>query len=97
MRQSVDRAACERLGTGRLDAFLELGAGPAWHSVACGQNIPGARAVAVDNSPAMLARARERVASANLESTVAVVEDDMTALDVDDANNMIVVLKKPEE
>ena len=45
------RAACERLGTGRLDAFLELGAGPAWHSVACGQNIPGARAVAVDNSP----------------------------------------------
>ena len=77
------RAACERLGTGRLDAFLELGAGPAWHSVACGQNIPGARAVAVDNSPAMLARARERVASANLESTVAVVEGDMTALDVD--------------
>ena len=77
------RAACERLGTGRLDAFLELGAGPAWHSVACAKTIPGARAVAVDNSSAMLARARERVAAANLESSVAVVEGDMTALDVD--------------
>ena len=76
------RAACERLGTGRLDAFLELGAGPAWHSVACGQNIPGARAVAVDNSPPCW-RARAAASPPRTSSPVAVVEDDMTALDVD--------------
>ena len=71
-----------RLGTGREPAsLLELGAGPAWHSTAMASLCPGAVAVAVDNSTAMLERARERVAECALNERVAVVEGDMTRLD----------------
>jgi len=72
----------KRLGTGRDPAsLLELGAGPAWHSTAVASLCPGAVAVAVDNSPAMLERARERVTECALNERVAVVDGDMTKLD----------------
>ena len=72
----------ERHGTGRpIASLLELGAGPAWHSTAVASLCPGAVAVAVDNSTAMLTRARERVTTSALDERVAVVEGDMTRLD----------------
>jgi cyclopropane fatty-acyl-phospholipid synthase-like methyltransferase len=48
-------------GTGQLARLLELGSGPAWHSTAAAASLQ-CRAVAVDNSPAMNERAKERVA-----------------------------------
>jgi tRNA1(Val) A37 N6-methylase TrmN6 len=75
-----------------MTSLLELGAGPAWHSTATATALPGAVAVAVDNAAPMLARARERVAHAELTDRVAVVEGDMTSLDatavIDEATKM---------
>ena len=41
-----------------MRSVLELGAGPAWHSVSCVTTQGPCVAVALDNAPAMLARAR---------------------------------------
>ena len=74
---------CETHGGGKLRSLLELGAGPAWHSVSCVTTQGPCVAVALDNAPAMLARAAQRAREQRCEQSVAVVEGDMTAFDVD--------------
>lgn len=74
---------CETHGSGRLRSLLELGAGPAWHSVSCVTTQGPCVAVALDNAPAMLARASQRARERGCEGSVAVVSGDMTAFDVD--------------
>jgi hypothetical protein len=74
---------CETHGPGRLRSLLELGAGPAWHSVSCVTTQGPCVAVALDNAPAMLARAAQRAREQRCEQSVAVVSGDMTAFDVD--------------
>ena len=64
-----------------MRSVLELGAGPAWHSVSCVTTQGPCVAVALDNAPAMLARASRRALERGCEGSVAVVAGDMTRLD----------------
>ena len=64
-----------------MRSVLELGAGPAWHSVSCVTTQGPCVAVALDNAPAMLARASRRALERGCEGSVAVVAGDMTSLD----------------
>lgn len=75
---------CEKHGGGgALTSILEIGAGPAWHSIASVAKFPDCIAVAVDNAPAMIARAKERASESTCGERVAVVEGDMTNLDIE--------------
>ena len=64
-----------------MRSVLELGAGPAWHSVSCVTTQGPCVAVALDNTPAMLKRASQRALERGCEESVAVVAGDMTRLD----------------
>jgi len=64
-----------------MRSVLELGAGPAWHSVSCVTTQGPCVAVALDNTPAMLKRASRRALERGCEESVAVVAGDMTRLD----------------
>ena len=64
-----------------MRSVLELGAGPAWHSVSCVTTQGPCVAVALDNAPAMLARASQRALERGCEGSVAVAAGDMTSLD----------------
>ena len=71
-------------GAGEMTSVLEIGAGPAWHSVACVTSLPhSVIAVAIDNSHSMLERAKQRAREFGCETKIEVVEGDMTALDVE--------------
>ena len=72
---------CRTHGSGAMRSILELGAGPAWHSVSCVITQRPCVAVALDNAPAMLARASRRARERGCEGSVAVVAGDMTSLD----------------
>ena len=72
---------CRTHGSGAMRSILELGAGPAWHSVSCVITQRPCVAVALDNAPAMLARASQRARDAGCERSVAVVRGDMTSFD----------------
>jgi len=74
---------CRAHGSGAMRSVLELGAGPAWHSVSCVTTQGPCVAVALDNAPAMLERASRRARDAGCEGSVAVVRGDMTAFDAD--------------
>lgn len=71
---------CEKHGAGALKSILELGAGPAWHSVSAVKT-HHCVAVAMDNSKAMVRRAEARARENALLDSMAVVEADMSRFD----------------